>query len=197
MRNPCKTATLLIAVIVLAFGYQPAVRAEFTAADALKSAPELMITPLSKAKVADLVEYARAGMMTHAEKNAAGGEARILALDSVHAELQTGPGRVLTFELLPLKGDTVIAVIETLTSQMADSRMTVYSRSWQPQPRLWREPEASAWGILDQVPIVMATYSYSPALRTLTLTNTSELREQMKPSLTYNWTPKGFRPAKK
>lgn len=192
MAKALKTALLLAALTATT-----AAGAELTAADVLKSAPSLIVNPLSTTKVADLIEYARAGMLSHAEKNAAGAEARILALDSIHAELQTGPGRVLAFELLPVKNDTVIAVIETITSQMADSRMTIYSRDWTPLPRLWKEPAASAWGKLDEVPVVMARYSYSPSTRTLTLTNTSEERDRMKPALTYTWTAKGFRPAKK
>jgi len=181
----------LLLTVLAAVGF--GAYAKFTAADALRSAPSALLGPLSKAGVADLVEYAHAGMLSHSERNAVGAEACILALDSVHAELQTGPGRVLAFELLPLKGDTVIAVIETLTSQVADSRMTVYSRSWQPRPKLWKEPGASVWGRLDEVPILMAEYSYSPATQTLTLTNTSEAKERLTPQLRYKWTTKGFR----
>lgn len=180
---------LLAAILSVGFGAY----ARLTAASALKTMPGEQLGALSAAKVADLVEYANAGMLTHTERNAAGAEARILALDSLHAELQTGPGRMLTLDLLPQKGDTVIAVIETLTSQVADSRLTVYSRTWKPQPRLWQEPKASAWGKLDEVPIVMAEYSYDPATQVLTLVNTSELKEKMKPALRYRWTAKGFR----
>lgn len=186
--------TLLLAALVMAAGIRS--YADFTAAEALKSAPSLLLGPLSHSKVADLVEYANAGMISHTEKNAVGAEARIVELDSMHARLQTGPGRELTFDLLPLKGDTVIAVIETLTSQVADSRMTIYSRTWQPRPKLWAEPQASDWGKLDEVPTVMARYSYSPHTRTLTLTNTSELKQRMTPELRYQWTQRGFRKLK-
>lgn len=168
-------------------------RADFTAADALISAPAEVRGPLSAAKLADLVEYARAGMFTHTEKNAAADDARIWALDSVHAEVQTGPGRMLAFHLLPLKNDTVVAVIETLTSQKPDSRMTVYSRAWVPQPKLWTEPKPSRWGRVEPLPVMLVEYNYSPEDGILTLTNHSELKDRMLPSMRYKWTPKGFK----
>lgn len=182
---------ILVLAAIAAVGFNAYAR--LTAASALKTMPSELLGPLSAAKVADLIEYANAGMMTHTERNAAGAEARVLALDSLHAELQTGPGRVLTLELLPHRGDTVIALIETLTSQVADSRLTVWSRSWEALPKLWREPAASAWGKLDEVPIVMAEYVYDSSAQMLKLVNTSELKEKMKPELRYRWTAKGFR----
>lgn len=172
-------------------------RADFSAADALVSAPVEVRGPLSASKVADLVEYAREGMFAHVEKNAAGAEARILSLDSVSAELQTGPGRVLKLNLLPLKGDTVIAVIETLTSQEPDSRMTVYSRDWAPLQKLWREPQPDEWGRVDPLPVLLVSYEFSPSDGVLTLTNNSEERAQMLPQMRYQWTPKGFKRLKK
>ncbi|MCM1309433.1 MAG: DUF3256 family protein [Bacteroides sp.] len=167
--------------------------AEFTATDALTSAPEEVRGPLSASKLADLVEYARAGMLSHTEKNAVGTEARFWHLDGVRAELQTGPGRTLTLQLLPVKNDTVIAVIETLTSQQPDSRMTIYSRNWVPQPKLWKEPKPSEWGKVDPLPILLVEYTYSADSGTLTLTNHSEEKDRMLPSMHYRWTAKGFK----
>ncbi len=168
-------------------------RADFTVADALISAPDYVRGALSAAKLADLVEYARAGMFNHTEKNAAGDDARISALDSLHAEVRTGSGRMLDFHLLPIKNDTVVAVIETLTSQKPDSRMTIYSRTWIPQPKLWREPKPSEWGRVDPLPILLVEYTYSPQDGILTLTNRSEEKDKMLPAMRYKWTPKGFR----
>lgn len=168
-------------------------RAYFSVADAVVSAPASVRGSLSAEKLADLVEYARAGMLTHTEKNAAGSEARIWVLDSLRAELQTSPGRMLTLQLLPVKNDTVIAVIETLTSQEPDSRMTVYSRDWTPQPKLWKEPKPSEWGKVDPLPILLVEYTYSPEEGVLTLTNRSEDKDKMLAGMCYKWTPKGFK----
>lgn len=168
-------------------------RADFSAADALVSAPVEVRGPLSASKVADLVEYAREGMFAHTEKNAVGAEARILSLDSVSAVMQTGPGRILSLNLLPLKNDTVIALIETLTSQQPDSRLTIYSRDWTPRPKLWSEPRPSEWGRVAPLPVLLVGYDYSPADGILTLTNNSEESAKMLQRMRYQWTPKGFK----
>ena len=173
-----------------------AAHADFIVADAVVSAPEQVRGPLSKQKLADLVEYARAGMSRHTERNAAGSEARILAIDSVSARVQTGPGREVTLQLLPVKNDTVIAVIETLTSQVADSRMTIYARNWTPLPKLWKEPKPSEWGRVDPLPILLVEYAYAPESGILTLTNNSEDKEKMLGRMRYKWTPKGFKKIK-
>ncbi|MBD5425808.1 MAG: DUF3256 family protein [Bacteroides sp.] len=173
--------------------------AETTATGALRSAPSELLAPVSRRTVRDLIDYAHAGMMTHTEPNILGSEARIMALDSAMVELQTSPGRTLTIHLLPLKADTAFCVIETIAGDFTDSHLTVYSSDWTPQPKLWSEPQASAWGTVNgnEAPIIMAEYTFDPSTGILTLVNTSELRDQMIPALRYRWTAKGFKPVKK
>lgn len=168
-------------------------RADFTAADALVCMPAELRGTLGAQRLADLVEYARAGMLTHTEKTAADSEARICVFEPERIVLQTDSGRTLTLQLLPAKTDTVVAVIETLTSLAADSRMTVYSRTWTPQPKLWQEPAPSRWGKVEPLPVLMVEYDYSPETGVLTLTNNSEERDKMVARLRYRWTPAGFK----
>ncbi len=165
-------------------------------AKALRTAPAQVVMPVGQRAVRDLLDYASAGMLSRPVINAMGGEASILAIDSTRLELQTGPGRVLTVQMMPLKKDSVICVIETIKSDFADSQLKVYDRNWQPLPKLWSEPAPSAWGKVDaqEAPIVMAEYSLDPASGILTLTNTSEERAKMRPALRYQWSAKGFKP---
>lgn len=169
-----------------------AAKADFTAADALISAPQAIRGSLSASTLADLVEYARAGMTSHTEKNALGEDARIWKLDSVHAELQTGVGRLVSINLLPLKTDTVVAVIETLHSQQPDSKLSIYSRNWSPISRLWVEPKPSEWTRVDPLPILLIEYVFSPENGILTLINHSEEKENMVSEMHFKWTDKGF-----
>lgn len=154
--------------------------------------------PVGKRAVRDLLDYASAGMLSRSVINGMGGEATILAIDSTRIELQTNPGRLLTIQLMPLKKDSVICVIETLKSDFPDSQLKIYDRNWQPLPKLWTEPVPSAWGKVNaqEPPIVMAEYSLDPRSGILTLTNTSEERAKMRPTLRYQWSTKGFRPIK-
>lgn len=167
-------------------------------AGVLRSAPAQLLMPVGGRALRDLLDYASAGMLSRSVLNIAGREASILAIDSTRVELQTGPGRVLTVQMMPLKKDSVICVIETLKSDFADSQLKVYDRNWQPLPKLWAEPAPSAWGKVDaqEPPIVMAEYSLDPASGILTLINTSEEREKMRPTLRYQWSTKGFKPIK-
>ncbi len=155
--------------------------------------------PVGERAVRDLLDYASAGMLSRTVINGMGTEASILAIDSTRVELQTGPGRVLTVQMMPLKKDSVICVIETLKSDFTDSQLRIYDHNWLLMPKLsklWTEPAPSAWGKVDsqEPPIVMAEYSLDPKSGILTLTNTSEERAKMRPELRYQWGPKGFRP---
>lgn len=171
------------------------VGAEQPAAKALLSAPSELLMPVPRTTVRDLLDYASAGMLTHVEPNAAGSAARIVAMDSMRVELQTGSGRTVALQLMPLKKDTAIVVIETLVGDFADSRLEVYDSQWKALAKFWAEPAPSAWGKVDgqEAPIVMAEYSLEPKTGILTLTNTSEDRKKMRPQLQYQWTPKGFK----
>lgn len=191
---------LVLAIVAAMIAAMPcSLPAELPAVGALRNAPSALLVPLEQRTVRDLIDYALAGMMTHTELNLLGSEARILALDSAKVELQTSPGRVLTLHLLPLKKKTVYCVIETLGGDFSDSSLSIFDSDWNPMPKLWSEPAASAWGKIDsqEPPIVMAEYSFDPASGILTLTNTGEDREKMLPTLRYVWTDKGFKPLKR
>ncbi len=192
-----KIALAIIAALVAAMPCS--LPANPTAAGALRSAPSALLTPLEQRTVRDLIDYAQAGMMNHSERNLLGTEARILALDSARVEVQTSPGRVLTIHLLPLKKKTVYCVIETLSGDFTDSRLALFDTDWKPLPKLWNEPQASAWGVVESQlpPIVMAEYLFDPTSGILTLTNTGEEREKMLPFMRFLWTDKGFKPLKK
>lgn len=158
--------------------------------------------PVGERAMRDLLDYASAGMLSRNVINGMGSEACILAIDSARAELQTGPGRVLTVQMMPLKNDSVICVIETLKGDFIDSQLKIYDRNWNLMPKLsklWSEPAPSAWGKVNDVeepPIIMVEYTLDPKSGILTLTNTSEERSKMLPALRYLWGAKGFRQIK-
>lgn len=209
----------LLALTVMTLAATPDAGAQLTAASALRSAPLEIIAPVSGNTLEQLIVFAESGMTSHREQNLMQGDAGITLLEPDHGRMVTGEGRTLDLYLLPAaKGDTVIALIETLqTSAAPDSRLTMWSRSWQPLPRLWTEPKADQW-LTDRgkrrrddferaVSFMLTDYSFSPAEGVLTLVNRTDSvlsAEQRKaadglmlPTLHYVWTPKGFKPAKK
>lgn len=209
---------LKILFAALALLAAPAVSAQFTAANALSTAPLNVISPLSRETLNNLLQYALNGMTNHKEPNLLHGDAGIARIDSVSATLSTGNSRTLELFLLPAaKSDTAIVLIETLmTTAGPDSRLSVWDRNWNPLPKFWSEPETSQWlakpgkenrlTFRRNVDFIIADYDFNPETKSLTITNHTDsllnneqrqaLNGLMLPSLRFLWTPKGFKPAK-
>lgn len=189
------TAAILIAAV--------SVRAEITAKEALRTMPDSILAPLTQKVVSDLTEYYEASQREKTLSNALGGEARILTLEAQHVKVQTGTSRTLTIDILATKSDTVYAVIETLETPEKDSRLTVYNTKWQPQPKLWKEPGSKNWlnsfgrknrtKFEQDVPYILAEYTFDSSNGILTLTNRSKENKYMHAELQYQWTSKGFK----
>lgn len=185
-----------------------ALSAQFTAERALTEMPEVILAPASRQAVADLIEYVRAGQADHAERNAMGGDVQITELSAMRASVSTGYGRTLTLDLIPAKNDTLIALTETLLVPAADSKLTLYSRNWTPQPKAWSEPGAADWlspagrknraDFELEVPFITAEYEYDSRSGVLTLTHTcgNDANAYILPSLHYRWTGKAFKKMK-
>lgn len=197
---------LLIAVLVATV---PTLAARLTAERALLTAPPQVIAPLLPETAHDLLDYARDGRLNRSLPSAFGAKSSILAIDSLQVALQLDSAQTLTLTLLPLKGDTIIAAISTLSvaASTADSRMTLYSSRWEPLSGLWKEPDFKLWlndeGIKnrqkaeDSVPFIMAEYALDPTSGILTIYNRSENQQYLKPFLRYKWNGKAFKPLTK
>lgn len=201
--------SLLLAALLIAA--VPAAQARLTAGRALLSAPVQVTAPLLPDTSGELMEYADAGRINHKLRSAFGAQSSIVAIDSMQVTVQTDSAQTLSLTLLPMKGDTIIAVIQTLTVEQAnrpathvnDSRLTIYSRQWQPLPKLWSEPGIKQWlndegrrnrqKAEDSNPFIMAEYSLDPKTGILTLFNRSEKQQYLETFLRYKWTGKGFK----
>lgn len=181
--------------------------ARFTAEHALLTAPAQVISPILPETARDLVDYARDGRVNRELVSAFGAKSSILSLDSVQAVLQPDSAQTLTLTLLPMKGDTLIALIQTLETPAKDSRMVIYNRQWRPQPKLWSEPGIKQWlndegsknrqKAEDSTPFIMAEYALDPATGILTIYNRTENQQYLKHFLRYQWTGKAFKPLTK
>ena len=73
-------------------------------------------------------------------------ESRITQLTSDHMVVATSSARTVEMKLLPkAKGDTVLAVIETVATPVKDSRLTFYDMKWNPleASKFIKMPEAA------------------------------------------------------
>lgn len=165
--------------------------ARFTAADALLSAPEPLVGNVGRTERLDLLDYQKAGLTDRTVSNRLGGTARILSLSDDRIDLAPGQAQTVSLVLMPAKNDTLIGVITTLQTPAPDSKLQIFNRQWQEQPKAWAEPARKAWGKTD-APFLLTEYVLSGD--TLTLHDRTDLWDKDKApqvrELRYVWLPR-------
>lgn len=161
----------------------------------------------------DMVDYYTSGIKRPSD-NAAGGQVRITALDSLQLSYASENGSSMTVSLLPTPTDTLLLCIETLPLPLPDSRITVYGKNWDRTDTRILQPTVladwlTAYGrknrteVEKAIPFIIADASYSPATKTLTLTHNmlqyispeadgAMLRQALRPQLVYVFNGKRF-----
>lgn len=105
-------------------------------ADFFVVAPNEAVPLLTDGARADMLAYYRSGLST-STNNVLDGKSRITALDSLSMTAQLSGASELQVAVLPNRGDTVIAFIETVASPVKDSSLRLYrAADWQPLPEV-------------------------------------------------------------
>lgn len=125
-----RTCTRVIAIFV-AMACVPFIASARNAADFLVNAPSQVIALLDSTTRLDMLDYFHNGLQT-TSANALGGSAKLVSVEPRKVELQQTRDSGIQLCLVPNKGDTVIAVIETLLLPLPDSKLTLYSKDWKP-----------------------------------------------------------------
>lgn len=99
--------------------------------DLLASEPGRVFATLTTTARQDMVYYHEAGMTRDVDTEA-DGTARLTALTDVFAAVTLGNAASIQLRMMTHRGDTVIAVIETVHMPVADSRLTFYDAAWRP-----------------------------------------------------------------
>lgn len=96
---------------------------------AFVGAPFEVIPTISELTRLDMLDYYEHGMdrpsLTYFSD-----EVRITTLDSLHLATQLSPEVDLEMFAVPVKGDTLIAVVETLKIPAKESRVRLFNRDW-------------------------------------------------------------------
>lgn len=104
------------------------------------------------------------------------GESRILTLDDSRMEIAASRDGVIEMAIVPVKNDTLVAVIETVLTPVADSHIKFYKAStWEPLPSPTL-PEASLFMPSRKNPqpeIFFIKATYNPADNTFVFRNTT------------------------
>lgn len=187
--------------------------AQLTAADAFASAPLPTFPLVDKTTRLDMIDYFNSGSST-ASNNTLRGSSRITAISPMKVCVEMSASSTYQIAILPTKGDSVIAVVETLRLPAADSRITLYDRHWTPldAKKQFTPPSLSDW-LTDEgrrnrgevesiVPFLIVDYDYDPTTATLTLTNSlsefvaeadrDAISRYLHPTLAYKWDGKKF-----
>lgn len=201
---------IFIAALLLLMSIHSAMA--FSAVDAFTSAPDVVLPLLPKNTRLDMIDYFNSGTSI-ASKNKLDGEARILSLtDKV---LRFTMSEVSEYQVVVLKygKEEIIALIETLKTPIADSRISFYNSRWEPiEKSCFKEPELKTWltkvgskkidDVRAALPFMLVQYEYNSEDNTLTLTSNAEqflsreaysgISQWLKPSLKYAWIGKKF-----
>ncbi|MDE5629052.1 MAG: DUF3256 family protein [Muribaculaceae bacterium] len=101
-----------------------------TAADFFKQAPQSVIPVLAVNTRLDMLDYYNSGMFTPVA-NRVNGKSTLSKVDDMHLKVELSENSSLQLAVIPMKKDTVIAVIETVKCPVADSGIRFYrAKDW-------------------------------------------------------------------
>ena len=102
-----------------------------SAADFFASAPSAVMPLLKPATRLDMLDYFNHGVDTPS-KNSFDGPARVVLNDPDKLVIEIGQLSTVQLGLLKQKGDTVVVLIETVHTPIADSSVRLFSTDWKP-----------------------------------------------------------------
>jgi len=120
-----------VCLIVLSVALMPLAGAARTVADFFASEPGKIFTLLTRTHRLDMVDYFLNGQSVAVQNNMQG-PTHLVEMDSAYLKLQESGSKVVEMRLLTAGRDTVIAVIETVMTPVADSRLTLWNTNWEP-----------------------------------------------------------------
>ena len=168
--------TLLLTAILMWHGTKA-----MTASEAFADAPASVFPSIDRMTRLDMLDYFHSGVET-ATANTLGGKSRIIAEEPMKLRAEISKSSELQVAVLPNKGDTIVAFIETVASPVKDSYVTFYRASdWKrlPDPKL---PDLNSFipaknraavSTTEMPAIFFITIDYDPAQELFLIYNTS------------------------
>lgn len=121
----------LFSIFLLSVALLPLTGEARTIADFFGSEPGNIFPLLTRTNRLDMVDYYNSGQKV-AQLNNLAGTSQLIELDNDYLKVQTSPSRTVEMRLLVTgKHDTTIVVIETVMTQVPDSRLTLWNEKWQ------------------------------------------------------------------
>lgn len=120
----------LLSILLLSVALMPLAGEARTVADLFATEPGTLFPMLTRTNRLDMVDYYRSGQIVSIFNNLMGGST-LLELDSTYLKVQTSGSRVVEMLMRKVGKDTVVTVIETVTTPVPDSRLTQWNTHWQ------------------------------------------------------------------
>lgn len=188
-------------LLAMALTVAPAFAADgLTAEQAFRTAPRKVFPMLTDNSRLDMVDYYHSSNNLGA-KNSMGGVSKVTAITPGSLSVTLTEASNCQVAVLPAGSDTLIAVITTVTTPSADSKLTVFTSDWSKivTPKVFTKPSFKDWlspegrkhadEAESMIPFLLISYSYDPSDSTLTLTNniheflSREIYDMVKPYL--------------
>lgn len=151
-----------------------------SASDFFIDAPADIVPLLPRNSRLDMVDYFNFGS-SHTTPNTAGGNAIIKSISPKVLEWEPDKDVNVAIVVLAAPSDSLIAVVTTLRSPMADSSIEFYHTDWQPAPAPvalpdfadWLTPEGAAHAdeLALKMPFIPVSAAFNDDATVLTLTN--------------------------
>lgn len=200
----------MMAVVIAASAFNCAAR---SVKDFFVSAPRQVIPLLDKNSRLDMIDYFNSGLGTSTPNNLGGGSA-LTSLGDNRMDIKLTEGSNMELALVSAGTDTLLVVINTVLTPVADSKLAMYSPDWSANvtSRTFATPSLSDWltqagskrsGDVAQVlPFMLVQYDFAPETGILTLTNNTRkfvgeeiyqiVEGLIYPQLIYKWNGKKF-----
>lgn len=181
--------------------------------EVFKSAPSQVLPLLDNTARLDMLDYYNSGMSNSTGNNLGGGSA-ITGRGAERMDLKITDASTMELALLPAQNDSLIVVISTVMTPVADSKISVFSSDWKQNltGKVIRVPGLEEWltpagkkhktDVLQIVPFMLVEYDYDPATQMLTLTNNTHnfvgdeiyqiVEGYLYPKMMYKWTGNSF-----
>lgn len=173
-----KTRRLILSILAAAACAAAVAR---TAAEFFVDAPNSTMMLFDKNLRMDMLDYFRAGQLRDVSIFDKNGGSHIVALNDSSLSIVVGKRATIQFAVLPVKNDTLIAIVETVATPTPDSSIAIYNPSDpsniknfdMPGPEAFIRPEMrkAAKG-KELPPFMLASAVYEPDTRRFILTPT-------------------------
>ena len=169
------------AAIMMAAALVPQYAGALTAADYFVSAPPEVLLILDENTRLDMIDYFSHGL-PNTSANSLKGRSRVILSEPQKIEVELSRDATMQIALVPYKSDTLVAVIETVLTPVADSSVRIYDTDWNAvrnQPTLpgvsdFVSPERQKEAKNAEMPdMAFMRISFNPATNTFNVQNTT------------------------